>query len=125
MVGTYSTTGWTGLRSRLANACYQTEGLFDLELLLGSLGGAVSGLVEEGVKLQGLEWILTAELTTVDSKKLEHGPGTIYAVCFFFSRLWCWGTVIFQLSGFCRRRTDHPSSVGPTAVSEPMQARSR
>ena len=39
----------------------------------------------------------------VDSKKMEYGPGTVYAWCSFFSRLRGWGTVIVQLSGFyCR-----------------------
>ena len=38
--------------------------------------------------------------STVDSKKLEYGPGTIYGGVPFFSRFWAWGTVIFQLSGF-------------------------
>ena len=36
----------------------------------------------------------------VDSKQLEYGPGTICAVFSFFSRLWGWGSVLFQLSGW-------------------------
>ena len=39
--------------------------------------------------------------STVDSTKLEYGPGTIHASCPCFL-LWGWRIVIFQFSGFYR-----------------------